>query len=151
MTWRRGLTKATSPAARSCWRRSELETIQPDPEVRLRSTFLLHVEAIPGRPRDGGGPPQRGFLRELLAELLRGPDLAGRHVRLHAGGEEDRAPARHHSLGLGRALARLNVPPVERHAEERLAGCLVHVVHDLTGHLSESHGIVVDDHDRIAP
>src|SRR6266850_5943124 len=41
---------------------SELEPIQPDPQIRLRPTLLLHVEAVARRSRHRRRPPQRRLL-----------------------------------------------------------------------------------------
>jgi hypothetical protein len=61
--------------------RSELQSVEPHEEVRLRA--LLDVERVGAiRPGHGGGAPQRWRTGELGAELLCCPDLSGFHMRL---------------------------------------------------------------------
>src|SRR5262245_65963384 len=70
--------------------RSELEAVEPNPQVWLGASVLLDVEAVAAvGGAHGGCSPQGWPQRELVLELLGAPDLPGLHVGLDPGRTEN--------------------------------------------------------------
>src|SRR5262249_49476503 len=133
-------------------RRSEFEPMEPDPQVRLRPAFLLHVDlGGAARAQHRGGAPQGWALGELGAEFLGDPDLARLDVRLDAGRAEHGRAARDHVRAVDRALSRLDLAVVQRDAQPRLARGAIDLVHQMARNLGQQDRIVVHDRDRVAP
>jgi hypothetical protein len=66
--------------------RLELKTMKADPQIWLRPSCFLDVEAIAAvRRHHLCCAPERGLSRELLAELFRRPDLSRQYMGLHPG------------------------------------------------------------------
>src|SRR5438552_17045653 len=100
--------------------------MQPDPQVRLRSSFLLHIDLVrTTRPRERDGAPQGRPFGELSAELLGDPDLPRLHVRLDSGCAEHGFASGAQVPPIGRALARLHLALAQREAKPRLPGSAI--------------------------